>query len=113
MIPLAPLIPRPILIETNSIAGKLRIDGNIEHNAIQFRFRFYRAVEKAPVCLNIYAAGKTRRYYCTISGKDPKEIRTPVFSPDFTIGQCFRISGIEPLAHFFLESPKIGFQIDN
>jgi len=113
MILLTPLIPRPILVETDSIVGKLRIDGNIEHNAIQFRFRFYRAVEKAPVCLNIHAAGKTYRYYCTISGKDPKEILTPVFTPDFTIGQCFRVSGIEPLVQFYMESPRIGFQINN
>jgi len=100
MVNLDSLIPRPIQVESGSIAGKLRVDGNIEKNIVRFRFRFTNAVETAPVCLNIYAAGKKYRFYCTIFENDPKEMVTPVFSPEFTVGQCFILTGVEPLIRF-------------
>jgi len=56
MVILVSLIPQPIQIKTDFIAGKLRINGNIEHNIIQFRFRFTRAAETAPICLTVSAA---------------------------------------------------------
>ena len=113
MMVLATLIPCPIQIETDFIAGKLRINGNIEHNVIQFRFRFAKGFETAPVCLKVYSEGKTYRYYCTILKKATKEMITPIFTPEFAVGQCFRVTGIDPIVHFFIETPRIGFQIDN
>ena len=101
MITLKSLIPHPIPVETDFISGELRVDGNIERNIIQFRFRFTNIPETAPVCLNICTAGKTYRYYCTIPGNDPKEMVSPVFNPEFSVGQCFNLAEIQPLVRFF------------
>ena len=107
MISLVSLIPRPIPVDTGSVRGELLVIGNIERNFLQFRFRFSSAAETAPLCLTLSAAGKTYRYYCTIFENDPKEIITPVFSPEFSVGQCFRVSEIEPLVRFLGNNPKI------
>jgi len=107
MVTLVSLIPRPIKVENGSIAGKLRVDGNIENNVIQFRFRFTNTDETAPVCLNLYAAGKIYRFYCTIFENNPKEIVTPVFNPEFAVGQCFYLTGIEPLIRFSADGPNL------
>jgi len=84
-----------------------RINGNIERNIIQFRFKFVNTVETAPICLSIYAAGKKYRYYCTIFENDSEEMVTPIFCPEFTVGQCFELIGIEPLIRFFTDVPDL------
>jgi hypothetical protein len=97
----SPLIPRPIPVNTGTLTGELRVDGNIEHNAIQFRFRFTDPCEIAPLLLIVNAAGKTCRYYCTIQDNNAREMVTPIFHPEFNVGQCFTITKIEPLVQFF------------
>jgi len=112
MFTLISLIPRPIPVKTDLISGELRVDGNIEENILQFRFRFTNTHETAPVRLTICAGGKIRRYYCTILENDPKEIITPAFNPEFSVGQCFSLIEIEPLVRFFKNRPKIESQFD-
>ena len=109
---LTSLIPRPIQVETDSISGELHIDGNIERNTVQFRFRFHNTMETAPVCLTIAASGKTYRYYCTIQEKKYKEIVTPVFCPEFSVCQCFCLKKVETLVTFFPKNQKNELQID-
>jgi len=106
MVNLFSLIPQPIRIKTGSITGKLLVNGNIEYNAIQFRFRFIKTQETVPVRLSICVGGKTYCYYCTILKNAPKEIITPVFSPEFNINQCFTIRNIEPIPRFFIKINK-------
>ena len=101
MIGLVSLVPRSIPVETGSIHGELQVNGNIEHNIVQFRFRFTRAAETAPVCLTVSAAGAAYRYYCTILENDPMEMITPAFNPEFSVGQCFCVTKVEPLVSFF------------
>lgn len=109
MIGLVSLIPHPIPIENGSIRGELRVNGNIEQNIVQFRFRFANTVETAPVCLTVSAAGKTYRYYCTIPETEPPEMVTPLFSPEFSVGQCFCVTEIEPLVCFCKNKPDCKF----
>ena len=91
------LIPRPIPIKTESVEGKLLIEGNIEHNYIRFRFCFSDPKETAPLAVSVKAAGEKYIYNCIIRDYSKHEAQTAVFHPDFFTGQQFMITGVEPL----------------
>ncbi|MCL2196889.1 MAG: hypothetical protein FWB77_04675 [Treponema sp.] len=110
---LKPLIPRPISVETSLISGILMIDGNIEQNVIQFRFRFLKTEETAPIGLSVYAAKRMHRFYCTIYDIDSAEIVSPVFDPGFTVGQSVSLIKIEPLIKYFKNNQEFPPYFDN
>ena len=112
MLSLISLIPRPIPVKTDAIIGELMVKGNIEQNIVQFRFKYENIFETAPVCLTISALGKTYQYYCAILEDNPGEVITPVFTPEFCVGQCFSLLKIQPLVYFFQNEPEFGFEFD-
>jgi hypothetical protein len=89
------LVPEPLKINTGLISGKLFIEGNISKNIIYFRFEFSPAFEPAPVLIQINASEKSYRYYCTILAD--KSVSTPVFHPEFNVGQQIFITTVEPV----------------
>ena len=95
-----PLIPQPLDICDNSLCGKLFIEGNIEQNTIRFSFEFSGSGTVAPVVLDICAAGTTHRCYCAIRDAARPVMASPVFTPEFCVGQQFTINAVETLARF-------------
>jgi hypothetical protein len=106
---LYPLIPRPIEVNTESISGKLYIDGNIAENTVRFHFEFADPLEAAPVFLSIEAAGKQFHSYCII--RDERAVQTPVFHPEFCVGQRFCVKVVEPLARFDSDEGRKGVML--
>jgi len=95
------LVPEPLKINTGLISGKLFIEGNISKNIINFRFEFSSSFKPAPVLIQIEASGKSYSYYCTIlSGKS---VSTPVFHPEFNVGQQIFITAVEPVVRLLNE----------
>jgi hypothetical protein len=92
------LIPRPIEVNTGSVSGKLFIEGNIAENSLRFYFEFADPLEAAPLLLAVEAAGKWYRCYCTI--RSGSAVLTPVFHPEFCVGQKFTVKAVDPLARF-------------
>jgi len=93
---LSGLLPGPIAIKENGIAGRLFIDGNLGDNRLLFRFLFDRPDEVAPVFLDIRIAGKHYRYL--LSGRDLTNpmVKSPVLTPDTGIAAGFEILGVSP-----------------
>lgn len=89
------LVPEPLKINTGLISGNLFIEGNISKNIINFRFEFGSAFKPAPVLIQIEASEKSYRYYCTIM--TGKSVSTPVFHPEFNVGQQIFITSVEPV----------------
>lgn len=100
MTSLKSLIPRPLCVETGSISGILMVDGNIEQNVIQFRFKFSKTDETAPVRLSLLTAQRLHHFYCTIYDLKAGEIVSPVFDPGYAVGQCVSLIKVEPLIDF-------------
>ena len=92
------LVPGPILFNGSFLTGKMFISGNLAENALQFRFEYAPFQETAPILIKVQAAGKLYRYYCSIlSGNS---VWTPVFHPEFCVGQEFHLFAIEPIIQF-------------
>jgi hypothetical protein len=104
---LFPLIPAPLTVKTDTLSGELHIEGNLERNTIRFRFRFADSLEVSPLLIVIDAGSKTYRYYCIIRDVNTPVIETPVFHPEFNVGQQFMVTAVEPLARF-LQSNEPG-----
>jgi hypothetical protein len=100
------LIPRPLSIKTDIVQGMLSIEGNIEHNIIHFRFVFSHKNETSPLCLVINVADSQYTYYCLIRDLDIGTVETPLFHPEFGIGQQFKITAVKPLVDFFPTGTK-------
>jgi len=99
------LIPEPIRINTGLINGKLFIDGDIYENIIKFSFEFICSSYTAPVLLLIEAEGKQYRYYCNI--RSGASVSTPVFHPEFNVGQQFFIINAEPVVQLKNETNSL------
>jgi hypothetical protein len=99
------LIPAPLSIKTDAVSGMLSVEGDIAHNVIRFRFRFSDPLATAPVLLVIRAGGKNYRCYCTIRDETRPIMETPAFHPEFSVGQQFIVTAVEPLIRF-IESKK-------
>jgi len=97
---LTTLIPRPIFVDTESITGRLYIEGNLEFNYIRFRFCFTEIKETAPVIISVKAINKIYSYNCTIYSYQKSEVKTTVFHPEFNINQQFDVISIEPLVKY-------------
>ena len=97
---IVPLVPQPLDICDNSLCGKLFIEGNIEQNTIRFSFEFSGSAAVAPVVIDIWAEGKTHRCYCVIRDAGRRVMASPVFTPEFCVGQRFTINAVEALARF-------------
>jgi hypothetical protein len=100
------LIPAPLSIRTDALSGTLRIEGDIARNVIRFRFRFSDPLAVAPVLLALRAGGKNYRCYCAIRDETGPIMETPAFHPEFSVGQQFIVTAVEPLVRF-MESQKI------
>jgi hypothetical protein len=98
---LSRLLPGPIAIQENGIAGRLFVDGNLEGNALLFRFLFDKPDEIVPVYLDVRIAGKDYRYL--LSGRDLTNpmVKSPVLTPDASIADGLEIMGINPLVSVF------------
>jgi len=96
------LVPEPLKINTGLMSGKLFIEGNIFENIINFRFEFSGLFKPAPVLIQIDASGKSFSYYCTIMAD--KSVSTPVFHPEFNVGQQIFITTVEPVVRLFNET---------
>jgi hypothetical protein len=97
---LYPLIPRPLEIRTGALEGKLLIDGSIERNIIRFSFVFTRPQELAPLRISVSAGRQGFRYYCLQRDEKTGTTSTPIFEPEFCVGQRFSVTAVEPLAEF-------------
>jgi hypothetical protein len=100
------LIPAPLPIKTDALSGTLSIEGDFVRNVIRFRFRFSDPLAAAPVLLAIRAGGKNYRCYCAIRDETEPIMETPVFHPEFSVGQQLIVTAVEPLVRF-IKSQKI------
>jgi hypothetical protein len=91
------LIPKPIIIHEKGIAGRLFVYGNLAHNYLMFCFRFDRPVEVSPLFLDVKINDKTWRYLCGIRDLTNPEMKTPILSPDFNIGDGIKTVSLEPV----------------
>jgi len=94
---LSRLLPGPIAIQENGIAGRLFVDGNLEANRLLFRFLFDKPDEVVPVFLEIRIAGKHCQYL--LSGRDLTNpmVKSQVLAPDASIADGFEILSVSPL----------------
>ena len=97
---MVPLLPRPLDICSDSLCGKLLIEGNLEQNTIRFSFEFTGSTALVPVLIDIRAAGKAHRCYCLIQDAGRRIMASPVFTPEFCVGQQFTINAVEAIARF-------------
>jgi hypothetical protein len=94
---LSRLLPNPIAIRENGLAGRLFVDGNLDGNCLLFRFLFDEPEEIVPVFLEISIAGKYYRYL--LSGRDLTNpmVKSPVLTPDTAITEGLEILSVSPL----------------
>ena len=95
-----PLIPKPLAIETESVSGNLFIEGNLGSNYLLFRFHFNQDTMLVPLVISVQAAGKLHQLYCLIMDYSCHTVKTPMFCPEFFIGQKFTVTNVETLVHF-------------
>ena len=103
---LGSLIPRPIVVDTELIRGKLFIEGNPEYNYLRFRFCFNEPEETAPVTVSVMAGGKKYVYNCISRRNAEHEMKTEIFHPEFFIGRQFTVISVDPLVEFGEKAKK-------
>jgi hypothetical protein len=97
---LEPLVPVPIVINGGVFSGKLMIDGNLDTNAVLFRFKFDDPVKVVPVLVRIQVLEKTYEFFCDC--RDPYNflVKTAVLNPEFSLRNKIKIIGVEPLVTY-------------
>ena len=94
---LSRLLPNPITVQENGIAGRLFVDGNLGGNCILFRLLFNKPEEIVPVFLEIRIAGKYCRYLLSDRDLTNPMVKSTVLFPDADIAGGLEVLGVSPL----------------
>lgn len=108
---LYPLSPRPIIVETSQLSGRLYVDGNVKHNAIRFSFRFNRLEEISAVRIMVKINGKGySSYECIYLECDNPSVRSGIIHPaEWSVGEKIALC-VEPLCSY--EQPLSAYWLD-
>ncbi len=94
---LYPITPHPFKIQTADILGLLYIEGSMEENLLEIRFRF---VRYSPCFLQVSIEVNNSKIFecrCTSLDFERKSVSSGVFHPSFSISLPLKIVSVTPL----------------
>jgi hypothetical protein len=100
-----PLVSKPLDIRTASLSGRLMVYANPEKGTLCWVFRYdNEVVEPAPVVISVAVNQRIHLFYCGVTEKINRIVKTRSIYPDFPIGTRIQVVSVEPQVSVRLES---------